>query len=292
MPTESGGQDANAQRVQVPQIWTRWVTSGSTNTYMYQQEITWQDTSTGTAIAASPGWQPARESPEDAAARVERERQALAEIEARRAQAREERRRHQEEERRRADEAHARAMELVLICMTPEERERYHATNRIIVTSNLGRMWEITQNGYEGNVNLVDPHHVDEDGQPDYPMVARFCVHPKMYDSRSNERCPTPDAWAGQILHLRHDEDEMIRLANVHGWADEYTTTMRQYFVEHPELDQAFNSSYYYNKIPGVAWGILPGHWLVTPQVQPEPAPAPRARDRRGRFARAFAIAG
>ncbi len=98
------------------------------------------------------------------------------------------------EERREAGE---RARILLLDNLSEEQREEYERLEsfRVIVGD---RMYRIKR-GRVGNIELID----------DEGIVARYCVHPEV-------ECPDEDTMLTQKLMLENDEQELLRLANVH----------------------------------------------------------------------------
>lgn len=116
------------------------------------------------------------------------------------------RRRAQGEERRAQREAaQANALELLKLVMTAEEYEEYESEGFIRITGSAGNRYEIKQNGFEGNVALLD-------GMSE-PIV-RYCCHPQMF--HDGYALPDEDAWVAQILALKTDEEKFIATANVH----------------------------------------------------------------------------
>jgi len=75
-----------------------------------------------------------------------------------------------------------------------EHHGRFH------VTGSKGRRYCIRAEGQSGNVDLL---------KPDGSLQARLCCHP-------GGALPEGDAWLMQMIEIRHDEDHLLRTANVH----------------------------------------------------------------------------
>lgn len=114
-------------------------------------------------------------------------------------------------QRRAAEEAaHERSLELLKLVLTTEEYAEYAEGDGFIrITGSSGGRYEIRQSGYEGNVAQLDEMNEE---------VTRLCAHPRV--RVEGGRLPTGDAWVGQILALKTDEEHFLATANVH-WSRE-----------------------------------------------------------------------
>lgn len=104
---------------------------------------------------------------------------------------------------RRDEQAQERACALLLALVCEEERRRYADRHEVIVTGSHGSRYKITH-GYQGNV-----YRLDKRGN----IVAGYCAHPRMHTG--DGRLPMEDAMITQILAIRADEAEFLRVANV-----------------------------------------------------------------------------
>lgn len=98
-----------------------------------------------------------------------------------------------------------RAEETLRMVMKPDELAHYEQTNEIVVTASDGDRYRI-ETGLIGNVRLLN-----ESDEP----VASLCCHPNLYPDDSDQCLPYRDAYAAQILYLRHDLDNFWKIANV-----------------------------------------------------------------------------
>lgn len=115
----------------------------------------------------------------------------------------------QEAARALREQAQARSLELLRLVLTDEEYGRYEGGNVIEITGSAGGRYRIRQVGYEGNVEQID-----EEGE----AIMRLCAHPQMHVAGG--RLPQGDAWVGQVLAIKTDEENFLSVANVH-WTRE-----------------------------------------------------------------------
>lgn len=103
---------------------------------------------------------------------------------------------------RRAAEAAVRkkAEQTLLTLLTPEQEKAWREERAIFVTSQSGRRFKIKE-GMTHNF-----HELDEFGQ----AIKEFCVHVS-YESK----CPPLDNVIAQLLGLKFNEAELIKLANI-----------------------------------------------------------------------------
>lgn len=92
--------------------------------------------------------------------------------------------------------AMGRAEELLLACLTDEQRESY-LKDGYIDTNVKDKTYRI-EKGFAGNVYLVEKQ----------VKKARFCIHPTDF------RLPQQDAMLAQLLLLNTDEDQFLKTAN------------------------------------------------------------------------------
>lgn len=201
-------------------VWTTWTTTNVTSISVYirkeaarnQAFLQWIDTP---AIARTVGqyvdhdqWnQPigSNRTPDVFPPRVwtaeDRERQAqyLREQEAQRV----ERARVCEEQQKVAKAAEKRAEDLLIGCLTVEQREQYRRDRAFVVHGRSGRRYRIRY-GTHGNVDVVD-----RNGRG----MHRLCVQPS--------GVPVPDSMLTQKLWLENDEDGLLRVANQQYWPGE-----------------------------------------------------------------------
>lgn len=127
-----------------------------------------------------------------------------------RQRAREERSRRQLAEMQRLEGAQQRALELLRMILSPEERTYWENTGDIRVRGSDGGMYVIVASGesVHGNIKVTDDHGC---------TLGSICVAPTMYDRDEDGRAvplPLADGWVGQYLTLKHNEGEMLRHAN------------------------------------------------------------------------------
>lgn len=96
--------------------------------------------------------------------------------------------------------ASARAEELLLSLLSPEQARTWREHGWFEVQGSRGGRWRIRNRGQSGNVDLMP-----EIGQE---RLATYCAHPP-------DGLPDADAHLAQMLHLATDEDGFRRVANV-----------------------------------------------------------------------------
>ncbi len=93
----------------------------------------------------------------------------------------------------------ARALELFLHVLRPDERETYEKEQCVYVRGSRGRRYRIRcGRGQSHNVELLGDKN---------EVLSTLCAHP-------GERVPGPDAWMVQKLTIEHDEDHFTNKAN------------------------------------------------------------------------------
>jgi hypothetical protein len=166
-------------------VWTCWnngyATTASTNT-----SDTWTIWATsGTVLTVS--HQPARQLTAE-------------EIEQNRIATEERNRQYQEAEAKRKQEreaADAKAKELLVVFLTPSQRQALETMHAIALESITGKKYRIRK-GWAGNID-----ELDDKGE----VVATLCVHP-------NEAVPEYDNMLAQMLMIQTDEARLLRTAN------------------------------------------------------------------------------
>jgi len=98
-----------------------------------------------------------------------------------------------------------RALQLLEMILTPEERELRARTGIIHVRGSEGGLYEIDTRrpSVHGNIQQVDEHGC---------VLAAICVAPHMYDEDPEVGrigLPIADGWVGQYLTLKHNEGEI-----------------------------------------------------------------------------------
>lgn len=96
--------------------------------------------------------------------------------------------------------AKERARELLLSFLTEEQRKDFETNLAFIVEAASGTKYRITY-GRIGNIQVLQQELVRH----------RLCVHPA-----DNDDLPVEDVMLSQLLHLRADEAELVRRANIH----------------------------------------------------------------------------
>lgn len=96
----------------------------------------------------------------------------------------------------------ARARELLVSLLSPQQRESYERNEQFDVVGSLGNLYRIRR-GSMGNIDWLTP-----DGK----VQGTLCAHPSMREAY----LPLPDVAAAQLLALTTDEAAFVRLANVH----------------------------------------------------------------------------
>jgi hypothetical protein len=97
--------------------------------------------------------------------------------------------------------ANARALELLLSVLTPEQRASYLDEGWFEVRGSRGGRWRIRNRGQSGNVDLMPEIGEERD--------ATYCAHPP-------GSLPNADAHLAQMLALVTDEEKFVATANVH----------------------------------------------------------------------------
>lgn len=116
-------------------------------------------------------------------------------------EARKARKKREREARRRAKQvqrAKAKAEMLLHENLTDEQRHELREYRYFTVHSKDRKRVYRVHRGTIGNVE-----HVDDEGQ----MIAKYCVHPCSV--------PEPDVMLAQKLHLEHDDQEVLKIANL-----------------------------------------------------------------------------
>lgn len=106
--------------------------------------------------------------------------------------------------------AQKRALELLKMILTPEEKLIWENTGNIAVRGSDGGLYEIDTGygGVHGNVYEVDGHGC---------RLASLCAAPDMMDvdpELGRMSLPLADGWVGQYLTLKHNEREFTARAN------------------------------------------------------------------------------
>lgn len=106
--------------------------------------------------------------------------------------------------RQRMEGAQERALELLEMILTPEEKIwRVNNDGNIMVRAESGRMYVIQTDSYHGVHGNV--YETDEHGC----RLGRICVAPRMHD-HVDGTIPLADGWIGQYLYIKHQE-ELVR---------------------------------------------------------------------------------
>ena len=192
--TTTGGVMTRWYDAQQAQTWYRWAgTNGTTTRYTITDEarVIWE------------GWNDQYRPTEIQMVRQE----VQADVE-QRAREMESRRRLLEAQRLKRQEdrivAEARAIELLRMILDPAQVLEMEQDQQVTVHAPSGRRYRVSMaGGVHGNIVELDEH-----GCP----IQRGCVAPAMYDG--NEALPTADGWVGQILALRHNEEELRAKTN------------------------------------------------------------------------------
>lgn len=96
-------------------------------------------------------------------------------------------------------EADARAEALLRAHLNPDQQEQLVREDWFLINSKSGKKYRIFR-GRSANIDVLD-----ETGK----VLRSLCVHPR-------EDVPDADTMLAQALMLRHDEESLLRLANVH----------------------------------------------------------------------------
>lgn len=179
-------------------VWRGWTNSTTSSTLTMQDYVwnTWQ-----TADNRPAGWfrEPVAETPEERQAREDRAQAAREEAS----------RRHLAEQKRMTG-AQDRAMELLMMILTNEERVWHDLHDEIMVSAPSGRMYVIEKRSVHGNIKEVDAHGC---------VLGRVCVQPGMFDADTRLSLPLADGWVGQYLAIKHDEEHLRATGNWSGRA-------------------------------------------------------------------------
>lgn len=110
------------------------------------------------------------------------------------------------------EQARERALELLMMVLTPEERLQHENTGQILVRGSDGHLYELqttSRNTVHGNIVRTDEHGC---------RLGTVCVAPKMHQEHDEEggvaALPIEDGWVGQYLGLRHNAEEFLRRGN------------------------------------------------------------------------------
>lgn len=163
-------------------VWTKWVQTTTATSYAVTNQYAWTTWVDQTQFTN--GYLRYVETPEEMA-RVEALRR---------------------EEQVRHTEAQDRALGLFRESLTPEQLDTFERDKVVHIRSRRGRRYRIhcrdlmARDDYGlGNIDVLDGKDV---------VTARLCAHP--------QGLPAPDMWLAQLLSLEHNEEEVIRVANVH----------------------------------------------------------------------------
>lgn len=174
-------------------IWRTWNDTATTSWVTTNQTI-WTSWNTSASAVTIPIYareaivRPPPETAEQRAARYERE--------ARAAREREELNRRLRAEREAADR---RAEALLRAHLTPEQQRQLVEKDWFLIDTASGKKYRINR-GRSANVDVLD-----ENGK----VVRSLCAHPR-------ENVPDADTMLSQLLMLTHEEQDFLRMANVH----------------------------------------------------------------------------
>lgn len=160
-----------------------WIDSSSTTSSSISSSVVWDVWSGDTVCIADDHAQVWVETEDMRQARLAREERSRIEAEER-----------AERERR----VHEKALELLMLSLTEEQRNDWRENNGFDVISQSGKRFRI-HNGRSMNVNEYDGN-----GR----IVSSHCIVPQDY------RIPTPDMFVAQMLMLMYNESEFMRTAN------------------------------------------------------------------------------
>jgi len=116
----------------------------------------------------------------------------------------------EQEFQRLRQEAKDRALELLMMVLTPEERLQHENMGEIFVRGSDGHLYQLqttSRNTVHGNIVRTDEHGC---------KLGTVCVAPAMHESHEEGRraLPIEDGWVGQYLGLRHNAEEFLRHGN------------------------------------------------------------------------------
>lgn len=166
------------------QVWANWTAASASTTYTSND--VWVRWCAGSVY--TPVYAPVNETPEQRAAREQRVAEARRVEEARQAVLRAER-----------DAADRRAEALLRAHLLPEQQEQLAQKDWFLLVSKTGKKYRINR-GRSANVDVLDEH-----GR----VVRSLCAHPR-------ESVPDADTMLSQALLLKYDEEQFLRMANVH----------------------------------------------------------------------------
>lgn len=186
-------------------VWQRWTSSGtsSSNPYFWrttnsQQDAVWSEwvdcASTTTTQTYYTSARPAtyqEPTPEEKAAAEARAAEYL---------------KLKKEEERKRKLARLKSFKLLLSLLDNEQRKDFRQHRHFfVIGGETGTKYRIRENG--GNLSAnIDVYYKDKD-----QISHRICVHPPNYE------CPIGDHLVAQMLGLKFDEKDFLKVANVHG---------------------------------------------------------------------------
>ena len=94
--------------------------------------------------------------------------------------------------------AAARAFELLFSCLTAQQRDEYEQNQAFTVISNKGNIFKIRR----GNQHNIDRYDILGN------HIEKWCACPR-------GDIPIADTMLAQKMHLEHDEDALMRQANI-----------------------------------------------------------------------------
>lgn len=101
--------------------------------------------------------------------------------------------------------AHSRALELLRMVLSPEQRRQMESEEQFEIRGSAGGLYLIrTAHGVHGNIMKIDEHGC---------RLGSVCVAPSMRDEEGFV-LPIPDGWVGQVLGLRYHETEFLSHGN------------------------------------------------------------------------------
>lgn len=180
--------------LQADRTWYQWNTTASTTTGFYVNDEAWVRWNQMEPINFGALLRPPQYTVEDLA-QMERERASRAALRA--AQ--------EAEYVEKRVMAASRALELLDMILTPDQRQERKQHQRITIQAPSGRRYEVETHraSVHGNIVEIDAHGC---------RLRRGCVAPGMYGD--DGALPTADGWVGQVLALRHNEAELLVKTN------------------------------------------------------------------------------
>lgn len=104
-----------------------------------------------------------------------------------------------------SDAAYETAIRLLLSVLSPEQRESWERTGKFFVTGKSGARYELECE----RAGFLRTHRHDDDGRIEY-----WCVYPDPYPKGMTDyMIPWPDLAAGLVMHLRHDDLAVSKIA-------------------------------------------------------------------------------